>query len=181
MCKSDGASEPDRLYNLFAVIVHIGGGPHHGHYVTLIKSMDQWILFDDDNVEPVEEADLQRYFGDMGTGCGYIFFYQAADFEASSVVRGNAPVPPDFSETATVGSVVTASPHLTPAATNTTQTSYFTEVAHSSPSATPATSPLAHPSLPMPVETKKEKKSEHGAFGLNWSLPGFGKKKKDAS
>jgi len=170
------------LYNLFAVIVHIGGGPHHGHYVTVIKSMDQWILFDDDTVEPIEEADLQRYFGDNGTGCGYIFFYQAADFEASSFVRGKVPTPPDVSETATIGSAATASPHLTPAIVNPAQNSYFhADVVTSSPNASPMVAPPPLPAIvtTAPTEAKpKEKKSEHGAFGLNWSLPGFGKKKK---
>ncbi|KAI8999506.1 hypothetical protein BC832DRAFT_534200 [Gaertneriomyces semiglobifer] len=47
---TDGAADPDRLYQLFAVIVHIGTGPHHGHYVTLVKSHDKWLLCDDDDV-----------------------------------------------------------------------------------------------------------------------------------
>ncbi|KAI8822096.1 uncharacterized protein EV422DRAFT_495199, partial [Fimicolochytrium jonesii] len=47
---TDDAENPERLYQLFAVIVHIGGGPHHGHYVTLVKSSGQWLLFDDDDV-----------------------------------------------------------------------------------------------------------------------------------
>lgn len=49
--KSDDSEEPDRLYSLFAIVVHIGGGPYQGHYITLIKSGSQWISFDDDIVQ----------------------------------------------------------------------------------------------------------------------------------
>ncbi|KAI8593350.1 hypothetical protein BDZ88DRAFT_139536 [Geranomyces variabilis] len=78
----DNADDPERLYGLFAVIVHIGTGPHHGHYVTLVKSNEQWLLFDDDEVSPVEESELHRYYGDdQSAGCGYIFFYKATSFQ----------------------------------------------------------------------------------------------------
>ncbi|KAJ3184301.1 hypothetical protein HDU87_005148 [Geranomyces variabilis] len=78
----DNADDPERLYELFAVIVHIGTGPHHGHYVTLVKSNGQWLLFDDDEVSPVEESELHRYYGDdQSAGCGYIFFYKATSFQ----------------------------------------------------------------------------------------------------
>ncbi|KAG8957634.1 hypothetical protein FRC03_009941 [Tulasnella sp. 419] len=39
-------------------------GPHHGHYVTLVKSHDTWVLFDDDCVEVIKESDIPKYFGD---------------------------------------------------------------------------------------------------------------------
>ncbi|CAG8521231.1 19777_t:CDS:10 [Dentiscutata erythropus] len=78
----DDMEDPDRLYELYAVCVHIGSGPYHGHYVTLVKSMGQWLLFDDDNVETVDEAEIQKYFGDSpGTGSGYVLFYQACDLD----------------------------------------------------------------------------------------------------
>ena len=34
---SDAAELPDRPYRLFAVVVHVGSGPHHGHYVALVR------------------------------------------------------------------------------------------------------------------------------------------------
>ncbi|RIA88958.1 hypothetical protein C1645_825518 [Glomus cerebriforme] len=82
----DTTKDPDRLYELYAICVHIGSGPYHGHYVTLIKSMGQWLLFDDDTVEPVDESEIQKYFGDLpATGSGYVLFYQACDLDLSSL------------------------------------------------------------------------------------------------
>lgn len=38
-------------------------------------------------LQPVEEEELQKYFGDLtGPGSGYIFLYEAADFDASTLV-----------------------------------------------------------------------------------------------
>ncbi|EGF77996.1 hypothetical protein BATDEDRAFT_13604, partial [Batrachochytrium dendrobatidis JAM81] len=47
---ADGAENADRLYQLHGVVVHIGSSPQSGHYVALIKSENQWMLFDDDDV-----------------------------------------------------------------------------------------------------------------------------------
>lgn len=44
-----------RPYRLFAVVVHIGRGPNHGHYVAVVKSGGRWLLFDDEIVELVSE------------------------------------------------------------------------------------------------------------------------------
>ncbi|TPX54960.1 hypothetical protein PhCBS80983_g05654 [Powellomyces hirtus] len=85
---TDDAEDPERLYHLFAVIVHIGSGPHHGHYVTLVKSHNQWLLFDDDDVSSVDESELHKYYGDNhAVGCGYIFFYAAENFDANELVQ----------------------------------------------------------------------------------------------
>ncbi|CAB4400239.1 unnamed protein product [Rhizophagus irregularis] len=82
----DNIKDPDRLYELYAICVHIGSGPYHGHYVTLVKSMGQWLLFDDDTVEPVDESEIHKYFGDIpATGSGYVLFYQACDLDLSSL------------------------------------------------------------------------------------------------
>ena len=47
---------PDRLYTLFAVVVHVGSGPNHGHYISLVRSHTHWLLFDDESVELIDEA-----------------------------------------------------------------------------------------------------------------------------
>ncbi|KAI8923501.1 hypothetical protein BC831DRAFT_470701 [Entophlyctis helioformis] len=89
---ADGADNADRLYHLHGVIVHIGSGPQSGHYVALIKSDNQWLLFDDEDVSHVEESDLGQFFGDSNSqGTGYCFFYTAADFEATKVMRSIMP------------------------------------------------------------------------------------------
>ncbi|KAF8314534.1 cysteine proteinase, partial [Clavulina sp. PMI_390] len=76
----DDAEDPDRLYKLFAIVVHIGGGPHHGHYITIVKSYGSvWRVFDDTNVSTIQESDIHKYFGDSPSGAGYVLFYQAAD------------------------------------------------------------------------------------------------------
>ena len=47
----DDMEDPDRIYDLNAFVVHIGSGPHHGHYVAVVKHEDKWLLFDDETVE----------------------------------------------------------------------------------------------------------------------------------
>ncbi|WVW86994.1 hypothetical protein I302_109050 [Kwoniella bestiolae CBS 10118] len=82
---TDDMENPDRLYELFSVVVHIGNGPHHGHYVTLVRSKGRWIMCDDENVEPINDDDLFRYFGDYPSGAGYVLFYQAVDMDLGSL------------------------------------------------------------------------------------------------
>lgn len=81
---SHDAVHPDTRYNLFAVVVHVGSGPNHGHYVSMIKSANTWLLFDDDNIDVIQESDIMSCFGSSSdvvtnTDCGYLLFYQAAD------------------------------------------------------------------------------------------------------
>jgi ubiquitin carboxyl-terminal hydrolase 9/13 len=79
---SDDAPDPDRLYDLFAIVVHVGTGPHHGHYVAIIKVGRRWCVFDDETITFIEEADIVRYYGDTpGTGSAYVLFYQARDLD----------------------------------------------------------------------------------------------------
>lgn len=81
---TDEAEDPDRLYELYAVVVHIGGGPYHGHYVSIIKTEDRgWLLFDDEMVEPVDKSYVCNFFGDRpGLACAYVLFYQETTLEA---------------------------------------------------------------------------------------------------
>ncbi|CAI5495787.1 unnamed protein product [Closterium sp. Naga37s-1] len=59
----DDAPGAEAEYSLFAVIVHVGSGPNHGHYVALVKSHSHWLFFDDENVEQIDESLVQTYFG----------------------------------------------------------------------------------------------------------------------
>ncbi|KAI8335251.1 hypothetical protein EDC96DRAFT_524961 [Choanephora cucurbitarum] len=83
---SDDTEDADRMYELWGIVVHIGSGPHHGHYVSIIKSHGQWMLFDDDVVTPIQEEDIQKYFSDLpGSGSGYVLFYQAANLDMDAI------------------------------------------------------------------------------------------------
>ncbi|RPD54471.1 cysteine proteinase [Lentinus tigrinus ALCF2SS1-7] len=100
----DDAEDPDRLYELFAIVVHIGTGPHHGHYVTIIKARGAWMLFDDDTVTTIKESEIPKYFGDSNSGSAYVLYYQAVDLDLSSLGL-KPPTPPPASTVATdVGS-----------------------------------------------------------------------------
>lgn len=89
---TEDAEDQDRLYELYAVVVHIGGGPYHGHYVSIIKTQDRgWLLFDDELVEPVTRDYVQHFFGGepkpgvqdaKQLACAYVLFYQETTLEA---------------------------------------------------------------------------------------------------
>lgn len=91
---TDDAEDPDRLYELYAVVVHIGGGPYHGHYVTIVKTEDKgWLLFDDELVEPVDKNYVRNFFGDeKKLACAYVLFYQETTFEKMQKEMSEEPV-----------------------------------------------------------------------------------------
>ncbi|KAL5075795.1 hypothetical protein RYX36_014779 [Vicia faba] len=81
---SDTDEEADIEYSLFAVVVHVGSGPNHGHYVCLVKNHNHWLCFDDETVEAVDEASVQTFFGSTqefnnNTDHGYILFYESVN------------------------------------------------------------------------------------------------------
>ncbi|XP_059648061.1 ubiquitin carboxyl-terminal hydrolase 4-like [Cornus florida] len=74
--------DTDSEYSLFAIVIHVGTGPNHGHYVSLVKSHNHWLFFDDDNVEMIDESAVQTVFGSAqeysrNTEHGYILFYES--------------------------------------------------------------------------------------------------------
>ncbi|KAH7916393.1 hypothetical protein BJ138DRAFT_1139639 [Hygrophoropsis aurantiaca] len=81
----DDAQNPDRLYELFAIVVHIGSGPNHGHYVSIIKTLGTWLIFDDETVDTIKESDIPKYFGEANAGSAYVLYYQAADLDLTSL------------------------------------------------------------------------------------------------
>ena len=70
------------MYDLIAVIIHCGGSPNQGHYITLVKNRHGWILYDDDIVEHIEPHTIEEFFGvpegqrTVASECGYILFYE---------------------------------------------------------------------------------------------------------
>ena len=103
---TDDAEDPDRLYELYAVVVHIGGGPYHGHYVSIIKTQDRgWLLFDDEMVEPVDKNFVKNFFGDRpGLACAYVLFYQETTIEAVRREQAAEPLAARFQITETPAS-----------------------------------------------------------------------------
>ncbi|SCU97865.1 LADA_0H08900g1_1 [Lachancea dasiensis] len=67
-----------KWYELIGLVVHMGGGPHHGHYVSLCKTEKfGWLLYDDETVETVNESTVLKFVGnsdDLTTA--YLLFYR---------------------------------------------------------------------------------------------------------
>ncbi|KAK9370786.1 hypothetical protein V1509DRAFT_614702 [Lipomyces kononenkoae] len=76
---TDEVENPDQIYELYAVVVHVGGGPYHGHYVSIIKTERAgWVLFDDEMVERVDDTYVRNFFGDKpGLASAYLLLYRA--------------------------------------------------------------------------------------------------------
>lgn len=74
---SDDCLTPEKLYELTSVVVHLGRGPHMGHYVSVVNTPNGWLLFDDEVVEAVDANYPFRFFGD-GTrmATAYVLFFQ---------------------------------------------------------------------------------------------------------
>ncbi|CCG83782.1 protein of unknown function [Taphrina deformans PYCC 5710] len=93
---TDDASDPDRLYELYAVVVHLGGASYHGHYIACVRTDHLgWILFDDEHVERIPESVVMRFVGgeDSGTACAYVLFYRTVDVEESIESKASLSLP----------------------------------------------------------------------------------------
>ncbi|WVN86941.1 uncharacterized protein L203_102116 [Cryptococcus depauperatus CBS 7841] len=83
---TEDSANPDQLYELFAMMIHIGNGLQQGHYVTVKRTPSgQWVMCDDDNIEPISDQDLLYWMGDRPNGAGYVLFYHAVDVTAQSL------------------------------------------------------------------------------------------------
>jgi ubiquitin carboxyl-terminal hydrolase 9/13 len=92
---TDDAEEPDTMYELYAVVVHIGGGPYHGHYVTIVKNdaTGKWMLIDDEAVEAVDDGFVGRFYGDRpGMASAYVLFYQQVEQKPIEPIEPIEPV-----------------------------------------------------------------------------------------
>lgn len=78
-------------------LVILFSGPHHGHYVTIIKAGGVWKLFDDDAVETIKESDIPKYFGDSNCGSAYVLYYQAVDINLPALGL-RSPIPPPVTD-----------------------------------------------------------------------------------
>ncbi|XP_050040100.1 ubiquitin carboxyl-terminal hydrolase 46 [Dermacentor andersoni] len=81
---SDDAYNPDRMYDLVAVVIHCGSGPNRGHYISIVKSHGLWLLFDDDIVDKIDATAIEDFYGltsdtPKTSESGYILFYQSRE------------------------------------------------------------------------------------------------------
>lgn len=60
----------------------------------MVRSAGRWVMCDDENIEPIDEKDIFRYFGDYPSGAGYVLFYQAVDLDLRDLGMKNPPKPP---------------------------------------------------------------------------------------
>lgn len=67
-------------------------------------------MCDDENVEPIDEADIFRYFGDYPSGAGYVMFYQAADLDLGTLGLNVPPPAPKPAPKAAVPAPVPKKP-----------------------------------------------------------------------
>ncbi|WFD48559.1 ubiquitinyl hydrolase 1 [Malassezia furfur] len=79
---SDQADNPDRRYELFAIVIHVGAGANQGHYISIVKIGQRWALFDDETVTFIAESDIAKYYGDAPEiGSAYVLFYRAVELD----------------------------------------------------------------------------------------------------
>lgn len=91
---SDESSNPDRLYELVAIVIHVGSGVHQGHYVSIVKIGSRWALFDDEEVQFIPESDISKYYGDAPeTGSAYVLFYQTVSKDRTERDRQELTTP----------------------------------------------------------------------------------------
>ena len=80
-----GDSNLHRVSNHLTLSLRVHSGPHHGHYVSLVKTRGSWHIYDDDVVDAVRESDIPRYFGDSNAGSAYVLYYQAVDIDLAGL------------------------------------------------------------------------------------------------
>ncbi|CAI4061309.1 hypothetical protein SUVZ_05G1790 [Saccharomyces uvarum] len=67
-----------KRYELSGVVIHMGSGPQHGHYVCICKNEKfGWLLYDDETVESVSEETVLKFTGHSGDQTtAYVLFYK---------------------------------------------------------------------------------------------------------
>jgi ubiquitin carboxyl-terminal hydrolase 12/46 len=96
----------DRVLSLFGIIIHVGSGPNSGHYKSIVKNDNRWIMFDDDVVTIENEAFVRSLFGCPGehvgiNDTGYMLFYmdEGSDWNDLSDTTPQAENQMDISST----------------------------------------------------------------------------------
>lgn len=76
--KSTFDASVSKTYELSGIVIHMGGGPQHGHYVSLCKTEKfGWLFYDDETVETVSEDTVLKFTGDANNQTtAYVLFYR---------------------------------------------------------------------------------------------------------
>lgn len=73
----DTGSNNSGFYELQAILTHKGRSSSSGHYVGWVrtKKPDEWLMFDDENVNPVATEDILKLSGGGDWHCAYVLLY----------------------------------------------------------------------------------------------------------
>jgi len=72
----DPNSNNSGYYELTAVLTHKGRSSSSGHYVGWVRHKgDEWLMYDDDNVSPVSQADVLKLNGGGDWHTAYVLLY----------------------------------------------------------------------------------------------------------
>lgn len=74
-------TNPDIIYDLFAIVLHSGNGPYEGHYIAVVKSHDFWLVFDDAIVQKIDTIEEFYRLSSNISESAYLFFYQSRDLK----------------------------------------------------------------------------------------------------
>jgi len=73
---NDPGSNNSGHYELQAVLTHKGRSSSSGHYVGWVrKTKDEWLMFDDDQVNPMTSEDVLKLSGGGDWHCAYVLLY----------------------------------------------------------------------------------------------------------
>lgn len=74
-CSPD-CDNKQKMYKLYSVILHTGLSCNSGHYTTLVKVNESWILFNDDQIQLLTCYQFSDIISPLTTSCTpYILFY----------------------------------------------------------------------------------------------------------
>mmetsp|Transcript_59999 Transcript_59999/g.50843 ORF Transcript_59999/g.50843 Transcript_59999/m.50843 type:complete len:130 (-) Transcript_59999:2-391(-) len=63
-------------YRLRSILLHLGVDIDHGHYVTLVRKEDLWILINDEEVSELSYNDWNRMFTEIVGFNSYLMTYE---------------------------------------------------------------------------------------------------------
>ncbi|KAH7684604.1 hypothetical protein AAVH_40888 [Aphelenchoides avenae] len=73
-----------QLYEVSAIVNHLGPTMMRGHYKTLLKMKRDWVVCNDETVETLDDEEELR---DLYEPSGYVYFYSRSDVTISSWPR----------------------------------------------------------------------------------------------